>query len=66
VSTSNYQIYCHEDARCSLKVAGQEKLQRFEDVSQAIHAAIHLKHDESESLLTVYNALGSLVFQILV
>jgi hypothetical protein len=61
-----FQIYCHADSRCSLKIDREEQVLEFEEVSQAIRAVVELKRAEGEAMLTVYSALGKVVFQAVV
>jgi len=61
----HFQIYCHEDSKCSLKIAGQADVRRFENVLEAIDAARYLS-DIGKSQLTVYSTVGTIIFETLV
>ncbi|MDR3402172.1 MAG: hypothetical protein P4L99_06700 [Chthoniobacter sp.] len=60
-----FQVYCHEDSKCSLKVVGQEKVQHFNNVMEAVEAARELS-DTGDSPLTVYSTSGTVIFELLV
>ena len=61
----HFQIYCHEDSRCSLKVVGEDGVREFDDVLTAIDAARGLS-TTGKSPLTVYSTLGTVIVETLV
>ena len=61
----HFQVYCHEDSKCSLKVIGEEGVQEFDDVLKAVEAARELS-DMGESPLTVYGTSGTVIIEMLV
>jgi hypothetical protein len=56
------QIYCHEDAKCSLKIGEQAKVRKFEGIVEAVQAARKLRLPNQTKLI-VYDALGALVLE---
>ena len=62
VSPCSFQVYCHADSSCALKVVGQERVQDFDDILTAIDAAREMS-GTGESPLTVYDPLGVVVFE---
>lgn len=61
----HFQIYCHEDCKCSLKVVGKPDLHEFESILAAIDAARELS-EAGESPLTVYSTIGTVIFETMV
>jgi hypothetical protein len=61
----HFQIYCHEDSKCSLKVVGQSDVREFDSILTAVAAAREMS-ETGESLLTVYSTLGTVIFETLV
>lgn len=61
----HFQIYCHEDCRCSLKAVGQADVRQFDSILAAIDAARELS-DFGESLLTVYSTIGTVILETVV
>jgi hypothetical protein len=58
-----FQIFYHEDQTCSLHVVGRDGVEDFKDITEAIRTVLALKRHSDESLLTVYNTLGKVVFE---
>ena len=64
VQPSSFQIYCHQDSKCTLKIDRQEPILEFEDVSQAIRTVVvELNRAKGESRLTIYSTLGNVILQ---
>jgi hypothetical protein len=59
-SHCTFQVYCHDDGTCSLKVLGQQGVRRYHDVPQAIEAARQFWTDR-EPLVTVYSSDGMVI-----
>lgn len=57
-----FQLYCHEDSRCTLKIVGHENCHEFETVMEAMCAVVKLADGEKPSL-TVFSPLGSVIFE---
>lgn len=63
VQSRSFQIYCHQDAKCTLKIDRQEPILEFEDVSEAIRTVVELNRAKGESQLIIYSTLGSVILQ---
>jgi len=59
---SVYELFCHENTKCTLAVAGHEELNEFESVTEAMRAVLE-RAGPQKSLLKVYNAIGEVVYQ---
>jgi hypothetical protein len=57
-----FQIFCHENCRCTLKVEDQDNVHEFESVAEAIRAVLQLAGPD-KSRLRVYSTLGAKVFE---
>ena len=61
----HFQIYCHEDSRCSMKVVGKAEVRQFDSILSAIDAAREMSVYE-ESPLTVYSTVGTVILETMV
>ncbi len=66
MTSSDFLIYCHEDAKCTLKTVDNEEIRKFDDVSEAMRAIVELKKARTKVMVTVYSTMGSVIFQTVV
>jgi len=60
-----FQVYTHEDLKCSVKVVGRDDVQEFRNFAEAMRAVLRLNGSE-KSHLTVYSVMGTVIFEALV
>lgn len=60
--TVHFQIYCHEDCKCSLKVVGERELRECDSILAAIEEAQKLS-ETGQCAVTVYSTFGTEIFE---
>ena len=57
-----FQLFCHDNSRCTLKIGEEGGAREFDTVTDAMRAALQLARGD-KSMLKVYSTLGSVVFE---
>jgi hypothetical protein len=57
-----FQLFCHADSRCTLKVIGQTNSLEFENVVEAMCAVLKMAGGDKPNL-TVFGPWGAVLFE---
>jgi hypothetical protein len=57
-----FQLFCHADSKCTLKVIGHVNSHEYENVVEAMCAVLKLANGD-KPILTVFSPLGAVIFE---
>jgi len=57
-----FEMFCHENSKCTVKAAGQDDVQEFETVAKAMRTVLE-RAGSNKLMLKVYSVLGVVIYE---